>query len=100
MPSGRARPLRTTRASRAAMALDVIVGLSPERFAQHPPRALARDLIQQQNLLTRFPRILLLLDYFRYRWRLLPIRLPPGFALLTRKGTPPFSCALQIHNFR
>ena len=38
----------------------------------------------------RFPRSLLL-DYLQHWWRvLLPTRLPPGFALLTRKGTPPF----------
>src|SRR6202022_4087554 len=73
----------------AAMALDVIVGLSPQRFHQHPPCALARDLVQQQKLLTRFPRILLL-DYLQHRWRLLPTRLPPGFALLTRKGYAAF----------
>src|SRR5229473_5314824 len=27
-------------------------------------------------------------------------RLPPGFALPTRKGTPPFSLPHLIHNFR
>src|SRR6202047_5289645 len=38
---------------------------------------------------TGFPRILLL-DYLQHRWRLLPTRLPPGFALLTRKGYAAF----------
>jgi hypothetical protein len=74
----------------AAMSLYVIVGLRPERFDQHPPCALARDLVQRQTLLTGFPCILFL-DYLHYRWHLLPTRLPPGFALLTRKGTPPLS---------
>jgi len=83
----------------AAMALHVIVGLGPEHFDQNPPWALSRDLVQQQKLLTRFPRILLI-DYLQHRWRLLPTRLPPRFGLLTRKGTPPFSWAHQIHSFR
>ena len=46
----------------AVMAFNVIVDLGPERFDQHPPCALARDLIQQQKLLTRFP-LIPLLDY-------------------------------------
>ncbi len=82
----------------APMALDVIVGLRLKRFDQHPPCALARDLIQRQKLLTGFPCILLL-DYLQHRWRLLPTRLPPGFALLTRKGTPPFSCRHRSTTF-
>jgi hypothetical protein len=39
-------------ATLAVMALNVIVDLGPERFAQHPPCALARDLMEQQKLLT------------------------------------------------
>jgi hypothetical protein len=31
----------------AAMALDVIIGLGLKSFDQHPPRTLARDLVQQ-----------------------------------------------------
>src|SRR6266852_5053167 len=92
------RPLRTQRASLlvalAAMALDVIVGLRLKRFDQHPPGALARDLIQRQKLLTGFPRSRLL-DYLQHRLRPPSTRLPPGFALLTQKGTPPFSCRLD-----
>jgi hypothetical protein len=38
-----------------AMALDVIVGLRPECFDPHPPRTLARDLVQRQKPLTGFP---------------------------------------------
>jgi hypothetical protein len=38
--------------------------------------------------------------YLQHRWRLLPPRLPPGFAWSTRKGTPPFSSPHLIHNFR
>jgi hypothetical protein len=30
----------------AAMTLDVIGGLGPERFDQHPPCPLARDVVQ------------------------------------------------------
>jgi hypothetical protein len=61
---------------------------------------IARDIIQQQKLLTRFP-LIPLLDYLQHRWRLLSTRLPPGRCVCsTRKGTPPFSCAHQIHNFR
>src|ERR1700719_2014122 len=78
----------------ATMALDVIVGLRLKRFDQHPPGALARDLIQRQKLLTGFPRSRLL-DYLQHRWRPPSTRLPPGFALLTQKGTPPFSCRLD-----
>src|SRR5207237_5502992 len=76
------------------MALHVIVGLRLKRFDQHPPGALARDLIQRQKLLTGFPRSRLL-DYLQHRWRPPSTRLPPGFALLTQKGTPPFSCRLD-----
>src|ERR1700687_1376838 len=82
----------------AALALDVIVGLRLKRFAQHPPCALARDLVQRQKPLTGFPCILLL-DYLQHRWRLLPTRLPPGFALHTRKVTPPFSCRHRSTTF-
>src|SRR5712672_2406667 len=76
------------------VALNVIVGLRLKRFDQHPPGALARDFIQRQKLLTGFHRSLLL-DYLQHRWRPPSTRLPPGFALLTQKGTPPFSCRLD-----
>src|SRR5260370_13171842 len=76
------------------MALDEIVGLRLKRFDQHPPGALARNLIQRQTLLTGFPRSRLL-EYLQHRWRPPSTRLPPGFALLTQKGTPPFSCRLD-----
>jgi hypothetical protein len=52
----------------AAMALDVSVGFRLERLNQHPQRSPARDLIQQQNFLTRFP-LIPLLDYLQHRWR-------------------------------
>src|SRR5258708_35940400 len=78
----------------AMVALNVIVGLRLKRFDQHPPGALARDFIQRQKLLTGFPRSLLL-DYLQHRWRPPSTRLPPGFALLTQKGTPPFACRLD-----
>jgi hypothetical protein len=84
----------------AAMAFDVIVGFGLKRFDQHPPRSRPRDFVQQQKLLTRFP-IILLLDYIQHRWRPPSNPAPTGVSrLLTRKGTPPFSCVHQIHNFR
>src|SRR5712672_4830743 len=76
------------------VALNVIVGLRLKRFDQHPPGALARDFIQRQKLLTGFHRSLLL-DYLQHRWRPPSTRLPPRFALLTQKGTPPFACRLD-----
>src|ERR1700757_2397858 len=84
----------------AAMTLNVIVDFNSERFAQHPPCTLACDLVQQQELLTRFLSIPLL-DYLQHRWRLPsnPVS-HRAVALLTQKGTPPFSRAHQIHNFR
>ena len=83
-----------------AMALDVIIDFSFECFDQHPPRTLAGDLVQEQELLTRFPFIPLL-DYFQHRWRLPSNPAATGrLRLLTQKGTPPFSCPHQIHNFR
>jgi len=102
-PQGKLAPLGLTVAHHqrasvlvalATMALDVIVGLRLKRFDQHPPGALARDLIQRQKLLTGFPRSLLL-DYRQHRWRPPSTRLPPGFAWLTQKDTPPFSCRLD-----
>src|ERR1700693_3631488 len=80
------------------MAFDVIVGLRPECFDQHPPCALARDLVQRQKLLSGFPFILFL-DYLQHRWRPPSTRLPPGFAWSTRKGTPPFSCRHRSTTF-
>src|SRR6516162_3404887 len=53
----------------AAMALDVIIDFSLECLEQHPPCTLARDLVQPQKLLTRFPSIPFL-DYLQHRWRL------------------------------
>src|SRR5689334_9793754 len=69
----------------AAMALHVIVDFSHKRFHQHPPCTLARDLIQQRMLLTRFPSILLL-DYLQHRWRLPSARLPPGSCVAHAEG--------------
>src|SRR5713101_6395585 len=57
----------------------VVSSLGPERFDQHPPCALARDLIQQQKLLTRFP-LIPFLDYLQPSVASPSNRLPPGFA--------------------
>src|ERR1700747_3087561 len=64
-------------ATLAAMELDVIIDFGLECFDQHPPCTLARDLVQQQKLLTRFPSIPLL-DYFQHRWRLPSNPAPTG----------------------
>jgi hypothetical protein len=67
----------------AVMALNVIVDLGPERFAQYPPYALARDLIQQQKLLTCLP----LIPTSRLPSASVAspsTRLPPGFAFALR----------------
>ncbi len=57
----------------------MVSSLGPERFDQHPPCALARDLIQQQKLLTRFP-LIPFLDYLQPSVASPSNRLPPGFA--------------------
>jgi hypothetical protein len=83
----------------AVMALNVIVDRGPERFAQHPPYALTRDLIQQQKLLTAS-----LSSHFSTTFSIGGVSFhpdPTGICVCsTRKGTPPFSCVHQIHNFR
>jgi hypothetical protein len=85
--------------SLAAMAFEIIVDLSLQRFDQHPPCTFPRDLVQSQNFLARFP-LIPLLDYFQHGWRLPSNPATTGrLRLLTLKGTPPFSCAHQIHNF-
>lgn len=53
----------------AAMTLDVIGGLGSQRFDQHPPCALAHDLVQQLKLRSCFP-VIPLVDYLQHRWRL------------------------------
>src|SRR5713101_2513568 len=85
------RPLCTTGArpvSCRAMTLDVVVGFRLQRRHQHPPRSEPCDLIQLKKLLACFPSSSTLY-YLQHQWRLLP-PLPPGFALPTRKATPPF----------
>jgi hypothetical protein len=63
----------------AAMAFDVTIGFPLKCRHQHAPRSLARDLVQHQKLLARFPCILVL-DYPQHRWRPPSTRLPPGGA--------------------
>ncbi len=81
-----------------AMTLGVVVGFRLQRRHQHPPRSEPCDLIQLKKLLACFPSSSTLY-YLQHQWRLLP-PLPPGFALPTRKATPPFSLPHLSHNFR
>jgi hypothetical protein len=75
--------------ARAAMALGVSVGLRLQRRHQHPPRALARDLVQRPKLPARFP-IVPLLDYLQPRWPPPSTRLPPGVACAHAEGYAAF----------
>ena len=83
------------------MALDVIIDFGLECLDQRPPCTLARNLVQSQQLLARFPFIPLL-DYLK---DLVASPFQPGCYwavafLLTQKDTSPFSCTHQIHSFR
>jgi len=82
----------------APMALDVIVDLRLKRFHQHPPCALARDLVQRQKLLTGFPCILLL-DYLQHRWRPPSNPAPTGVRVAHAEGYAAFFMTSSIHNF-